>query len=324
MTRRPLLEAHAAIRDRLEIPSAGVLNAVIDTDTYNEVDDQFAIVFALRSPERLNVSAIYAAPFFFRGAPHFNLRSTSPQDGMLRSYDEIQKVTGMIGRSEVPTYKGSDRFLAGEETPVASHSATDLIERAMSTEGHLYVIALGALTNIASAIIMEPRIRAKIVVVWLGGHELHWSHTREFNLSQDTLATRIVFDSGVALVHVPCFGVASHLVTTLAELEAHIDGRSEIGTYLTGIVRNYTNDHFAWSKPIWDISTVAHLLDESWIPAEVVTSPMLTADETWERDSKRHPIKSAYWADRDPVFRSLFTKINGQEAQHAEVLGDAG
>ena len=55
---------------------------VLDTDTYNEIDDQFALVYALLSPERLNVEAIYAAPFH-------NKRSQGPEDGMHRSYDEI-------------------------------------------------------------------------------------------------------------------------------------------------------------------------------------------------------------------------------------------
>ncbi|MBE0698068.1 MAG: nucleoside hydrolase, partial [Anaerolineaceae bacterium] len=36
---------------------------VLDTDTYNEIDDQFAVVYALLSPEQLQVEALYAAPF---------------------------------------------------------------------------------------------------------------------------------------------------------------------------------------------------------------------------------------------------------------------
>lgn len=46
---------------RLDIP-AGRIRLVIDTDTKNEVDDQFAISWALRSPDRFRVEAVYAAP----------------------------------------------------------------------------------------------------------------------------------------------------------------------------------------------------------------------------------------------------------------------
>jgi hypothetical protein len=41
----------------------GNIDVVIDTDAYNEIDDQFAIAYLLRSTEKLNTRAIYAAPF---------------------------------------------------------------------------------------------------------------------------------------------------------------------------------------------------------------------------------------------------------------------
>ena len=37
--------------DRIRIPSEGKLNIFLDTDTYNEIDDQFAILYAMLSPD---------------------------------------------------------------------------------------------------------------------------------------------------------------------------------------------------------------------------------------------------------------------------------
>jgi len=51
------------------------VSLVIDTDTFNEVDDQFALASALRPPEAMQVEAIHAAPFH-------NNRSTGPAEGM--------------------------------------------------------------------------------------------------------------------------------------------------------------------------------------------------------------------------------------------------
>ncbi|GAB1453609.1 hypothetical protein MASR2M47_36650 [Draconibacterium sp.] len=48
---------------------------VLDTDTYNEVDDQFALAYALLSPDKIDLQAIYAAPFH-------NDRSENAGDGM--------------------------------------------------------------------------------------------------------------------------------------------------------------------------------------------------------------------------------------------------
>ncbi|MEI9999839.1 MAG: hypothetical protein WDO13_12120 [Verrucomicrobiota bacterium] len=74
-------------------------------------------------------------------------------------------------------------------------------------------------TNVASALLLEPRIAENIVVVWLGGNAPYWPHTREFNLEQDIHASRVLLDSGVPLVFLPCYPVTSHLITTVAELE---------------------------------------------------------------------------------------------------------
>ena len=59
---------------------------VLDLDTYNEIDDQFALV--TRCSAQLNVEAVYAAPFT-------NDRSTGPGDGMEKSYEEILRLLGL-------------------------------------------------------------------------------------------------------------------------------------------------------------------------------------------------------------------------------------
>ena len=48
---------------RLEKPT-GKIDVVLDTDTYNEIDDQFALAYLIRSEEKLSLKAVYAAPFF--------------------------------------------------------------------------------------------------------------------------------------------------------------------------------------------------------------------------------------------------------------------
>mgnify|MGYP005838129011 CR=1 FL=1 len=289
--------------ERLELPG-GKVNMVLDTDTYNEIDDQFALMYALRSQERLNVEAVYAAPFH-------NERSKSPGDGMEKSYEEILRVMNRMNITppEGFVFKGSTRYLESLNTPCDNEAVRDLIRRAMSATEPLYVVAIGAITNIASAILIEPGIIEKIVVVWLGGNALYWPHTREFNLAQDILSARIVFDCGVPLVQIPCVNVVTHLNTTVAELERHIDGKSPIGSYLTQIVREYSKDHYAWSKVIWDVSAIAYLVNQSWVPTRIIHSPILTDQMTWSVDQGRHFIKSAYHIDRDAIFKDLFRKV---------------
>lgn len=289
--------------ERLKIPE-GKIDIVLDTDTYNEIDDQFALVYALRSKEKLNVKSVYAAPFF-------NGRSIDPADGMEKSYDEILRVLDKMGITlhEGFVFKGSTRYLESTDTPCDSEAVCDLIKKADETEKLLYVVAIGAITNIASAILLKPEITEKIVVVWLGGHAHYWPHTKEFNLEQDVVAARVLFDCGVPLVQIPCMPVAAHLITTLPELEKHIEGKSPIGCYLTDIVRNYSDNHYAWSKVIWDIATVAYLINSTWVQTQITHSPILTDQITWSVDKDRHFIKTAVSVDRDSIFKDLFNKV---------------
>ncbi|NLV63216.1 MAG: nucleoside hydrolase [Clostridiaceae bacterium] len=288
---------------RLE-PPQGIIHMVLDTDTYNEIDDQFALAYALRSPEKIRLEAIYAAPFH-------NDRSTSPEDGMEKSYQEILNVLSILNiSSEKIVYRGSKGFLKDENTPQESQAARDLVKRAMEDRDEpLYVVAIGAITNVASAILLEPKIIEKIVLIWLGGHAFFWQDTKEFNLQQDVYASRLVFNCGVPLVHIPCMGVTTHFVTTIPELECYLMGKSEIGTYLTEIVKGYTNQPFGWSKVIWDVTAIAWLINPDWVPTSIVHSPILTDQVTWSFDTTRHFIRSATYIRRDPIFADLFRKL---------------
>ncbi len=289
----------------------GRISMVLDTDTANEIDDPFAVIYALLSREKIDVEALYAAPYH-------NKRSAGPADGMEKSYQELLVLLEFLGLPDDGlVFRGSESWLPEKQTAVASDAARDLVERARvrPMEGPpLYVAAIGALTNIASAILMAPEIVSKIVVVWLGGHALHWPHTREFNLRQDISAAQTVFDSGVPLVHIPCQGVVSHLHTTAPELNARLRGHGRIGAYLVESVEEYMSAHKpGWSKVIWDIVTVAWLLNPEWVPCHRIPCPIITDQATWSFDSGRHLMLSAYHVCRDEILRDLFDKI----ARHA-------
>ena len=177
----------------------------------------------------------------------------------------------------------------------------------------LYVVAIGAITNIASAILIEPQIINHIVIVWLGGNALYWSTAKEFNLGQDIVASRLIFDCGVPLIHVPCNGVTTHLMTTVPEMERYVKPCGAIGKYLFDIFCDYSDDHFGWSKVIWDIAAVAVLINSDWLPGNLIHSPVLTDNLTWSVDNSRHFIRSVYMLDRDKIFRDLFSKIAKQQ-----------
>lgn len=294
--------------ERLQAPE-GKIRMVLDTDTYNEIDDQFAVVYALLSPDKLDVEAIYAAPYL-------NDRSTSPADGMQKSYEEILRLLDKLGKSpDNFVYKGSDAFLQSLDQPIRSDAAQDLVERAMASTEPLYVLAVGAPTNVASAILMEPEIVNKIVVVWLGGKGLQWRRASEFNLQQDMLSSQILFNSGVPLIQLPTQPVTSHLLTTVPEIEKHLQGQGAIGDYLVEIFKDYHEEHYAWSKVIWDISAVAYVINPNWFETELLHTPILTDQQTYSFDNTRPLYRVATYLHRDPIFGDLFRKVEAYQKQ---------
>jgi purine nucleosidase len=291
--------------EMLQPPSKRPVRMVLDTDTYNEIDDQFAVVYALISPE-VSVQAVYAAPFH-------NNRSSGPGDGMEKSYEEILRILAKLGKSpDGFAFKGSTNYITDPQKPERSPAALDLIERAResSPQDPLYVAAVGAITNVASAILIEPSIIQNIVVVWLGGNAHHWPHQREFNLRQDLKASRVIFDSGVPFVQLPCTPVVTHFATTVPEMERYVGGRGPIGDYLLTIFKDYHKDHFAWSKVLWDMTAVAWLVNDRWLPSDLVHSPIVTDNYTFSFDPSRHFIRCVNFVNRDPIFRDFFTKLD--------------
>ncbi len=299
----------AWIPGSLRLPE-GRLDMVLDTDTYNEVDDQFALCYALLSPERLNVQAVYAAPFH-------NSRSAGPKDGMEKSYDEIVRLLGIMGvETEGFAFRGSSRWMRDAGDCVESPAAGDLVTRAMARkpgEGPLCVVAIGAITNVASALRMEPRIAERIHIIWLAGQPLSYGSAAEFNLYGDICASQAIFESGAPLTLIPCRGVASHLLTTVPELKDCIGGKNELCDALIELFAAYSGDHFAWAKEIWDISTIGYLIDPDWVPCVCEPRPVLSSDARWSRDPSRPPFLIAQWLDRNPIFRDMFKKLAGFE-----------
>lgn len=297
----------------LRVPTTKV-DAILDTDTYNEVDDQFALAYFLRCPERINPVAIYAAPFL-------NNRSTSPKDGMERSYNEIFKVLELAGREDMKdkVYKGSESFLTDESTPVISAAANDLAERAMryTPENPLYVVAIAAITNIASALLLNPDIKDRIVVVWLGGHAVHWHDNREFNLIQDIAAARIVFGSSAPLVQLPCNGVVDSFSVSKPDLEHWLIDKNPLSDYLARNTIEYESagkpEDWPWRKPIWDVTAVAWLVnaDCKFMLEYIDHAPMPEYDSFYSFDKKRHFYKYVYKIKTPELFYDLCKKLNG-------------
>lgn len=308
-------------------PPAARPRVVIDADAANEIDDQFALAWALLSPGQLDVAAVYASPFSFahrrHALPHAPADAAPfnpPAEGMARSHAEILRIYDKLGLpSRGRVWRGSAGYLPAAGHPLRSEAVEHLIATARAGVGTepLYVVALGCATNVASALLLAPDIVDRIVVVWTSGYPSHAPHVNHsFNLEQDVAASQLLFDSGVPLVYLPGFHVGAQLRLSLAEVDRSIQGQGAIGDYLHHL---FTHNplwsivgrppHAQHSWVIWDLINIAWLLNPAWVPSELVRAPVLDAALRWQARPGRHLMREAHAVARDAIFSDLFDKL---------------
>ncbi len=323
---------HPSVRAKSNLAGNTPIRVVIDTDAANEIDDQFAIAWALQRPDQLQVESIYATPFSFAHrkamltqaptfAPSDATPFASPQIGMKRSLDEIYRVISFLSLSKQPlVFAGSTTYLPSKTVGLESDAVQHLIKLARSIDDHaepLYVVALGCLTNVSSALLIAPDIATKIVVIWTAGFPSYAPHiNKAFNLEQDLWASQILFESKVPVLYQPGYHVGAQLRLSLIEMRTYINERSKIGSYLYNLFTNNPlwailghsgQEPYSWV--IWDIICIAWLLNPDWVPSHMVDSPRLNDQLEWEKNETPKPMREAYAVDRDKIFNQLFVDL---------------
>ncbi len=339
------------MRQRLA-PAYGQVRLVIDTDAHNEIDDQFALAWMLLSPDVFNLEGVYAAPYSFkhlrapllesyeafktseasgemgawvkrlvdRGIDPYQVPFVDPDEGMELSYQEILRVFDKLEQAPAgKVLRGSAGYLTSLDKPIHSPAVEHLIERALGGgDDPLYVAAIGCLPNVASAILIEPKIIEHIVVLWTSAYpsSVNLSNEPSLNLVQDKLASQLIFNCGVPHIYLPGYQVGAQLSISLPEMEASVRGKGKIGDYLYHL---YTHNPVQAMRGIddleertwiiWDLINFAWLLNPNWVPSQLVRSPILTDDLHWKHSAERHFMREAYDINRDAIFCDFFHKL---------------
>ncbi len=186
---------------------------IFDTDMGTDVDDCLALAFLLGSPE-IRIEAI----------------TTVYGDVALRARI-CRKLLTLRGRDDVPVYEGirdplmaiepvywpgheGEGLLEPDDNPpetmgehAAVHAVDVLVERVMGAPGEINVLAVGPLTNIAAAIVREPRFAQSLAKLTIMGGHIR-THERpgplaEHNIACDPEAAHIVFSSGAPIELIP-------------------------------------------------------------------------------------------------------------------------
>ena len=292
------------------------IDMILDSDVFNEVDDQFAISYMVKNQDRLNIIGITIAPF----SPIHNKRVSDVSSSIDKSYDEAIKVLDFLKEDKLKTkvFKGSRRFLNNEEDCVDSEAVIFIINESKryTKDNRLTIVAIGAITNIASAINKDNTIVDRIRLVWLGGSHYEYHKNREFNMYQDIAAARVAMLNAYDATYLPCQGVVSQFLTNKYELEHFLKGKNELCDYLLKNVIYWKEERVnnylpTWSKVLWDVCAIAYLLndDERFMLVKERKLKIPSYDgQTYEKEVDRI-IKYVYEIKRDELFFDLFNKI---------------
>ncbi len=297
-----------------DIKSDRKKKVILDSDTYNEMDDQFAIAYALGC-DKIDVIGLTAAPFK-------NERSSSFADGMEKSYEEIFRVldvTNKTGTCEVLRGAGDSISKQPGFAPVDNPASRYIIKMAKESDEIIYVLATGMCTNITSAILLDPSIKDNICVIWIGTNARNVESVGEFNVNQDYRAGQILFNSGVPLVIVSCYGEDGYGTVALNAYKHDLDrikGDSRACVFFRETLPFEFQEESTeggteeWFRVIWDIGAPAVLSVPEAMDLSIIPAPVLTDKGTFAYDETRHKVIITGRMDRQTVLNDTFDCIS--------------
>ena len=287
---------------------------VLSTDVGNEVDDQWTIVYLLINP-KLDVRGIISAH-----AP-----TISPPAGQT-SYrillDVVENRLGMA--SHPPLFAGADLPLEDRKKPRASDGVNFLIEasRDFSAGNRLKVLTIGAVTDAASAILMDPTISRRIEIIDMGFKR--WPNGEdEFNVANDVKAMQVILDSDVPLTIGSGDVCRASLSLHLDQAREMVAGRGPVGQWLFEefqawyyrFVKPRRVDDFSKPWIIWDNITLAHVLGMT--THETYARPKLTDDMNFEHVETDRTINWITDVDEQRMWDDFLEKLDTYQRTHA-------
>lgn len=284
---------------------------VITTDIGTEVDDTWAVAHLLLSPE-LEVKGIVTTH-----AP--NLAAPAAETAAKFAQELMGKLPP---RFRVAVTAGTNRRLENTAVPAGSPGVDALLEAAKgrTPENRLTVVVLGAATDVASAILIDPSWASRVSIVAMG-FDNYPKGGDPWNVRNDPIAWRVVLGSPAPIV-VGDTDVTRRSLrmtpdrahTLLAQLpEPGNLLLSRFDTFLghnANLAQRESGSTIVW--PIWDEVVPAYLIGAA--KAEARPRPRLRDDLSFDLDNPAGTIDWITAVDDGKVWHDLVTKIRAAGA----------
>ena len=293
-----------------DLKSDRVKKCILDSDMYNEVDDQYAFAYCLAS-DKVDLLSVNAAPFH-------NEKSSSFEDGMYKSFDETMHILDLCELS-LPVYKGATKRISdsADFAPVDSEGARNIIKTVKESDEIVYVMSIGTCVDVVSAYLLDPSIKDNMCVIWLGGTCLDHPHANEFNLCQDFKASQLLFELDIPLVMVPCSDHgARELIAFKHDLDAHIKGDRKAQVFFRDEFPLYSinepsyEGYNEWNRILWDVSVPGIITGPHAYDLQIIPAPILADSHKYEFDDSRRKIIYMEKLHREIILKDCFENIS--------------
>ena len=292
---------------------------VLSTDIGNEIDDQWAVAYLLTNPD-FDVLGILSAH-----AP--SLPDPSAHASYLILKDEVENRLGLAVHP--PLFEGASLALENISTPRSNAGVQFLIDASknFSSTNRLTVLTIGAATDIASAILIDPTIVDRIRIVAMAFTNL--KSGKEYNVANDVAAWQVLLSS-----HAP-IAIGSGDVCR-ADLALHFDqaqkllaGHGPVAAWLWDEYRFWYYRQVKplrrqdFSKPwmIWDIITLAYL--EDMTTQKTIPRPHLNSDMSLGSADPQQTVTWITHVDSQRLWPDFLAKLDASERTRALRYSDS-
>ena len=281
------------------------IDTLLSADVGAEVDDQWAIAHLALSP-RVNLLGI--------------VTTHTPYLRAQRSAEIAQEVLNHLPIQEKPpVVPGSSTPLESVDKPQHNEGIEFILEtaRRYSPEKPLTLLTIGAATDAASALLLDPSIAQRVRMVSMAFHSVQ-NGGREFNVQNDPKAWQVILETSVPLT-IGCAEMCIRYLTLSRErAKERFGGISPAADYLVGLLewwfaehsdtcRAVTGKEDAW--PIWDETVTAHLLGLTEV--ELLPRPPLLDNLDLEFRSGGDTVRWIKAVRADALWSDLMALLRG-------------
>ena len=300
------------------------MRVIVDNDFGGDPDGLFQLTHLLLSPS-VEIRAIIGS--HLKAGDGFDNSKTQAENAAGKARELLQV---MDFKKNIHIIAGSNTAMPNDSTPVKSEAVNFIIKEALRTDTKLplYILCGAGLTEIASALLTNPKIADKLTLVWIGGPEYmdialpppNYSNP-EYNLNIDIAAARVVFNfSQIPLWQVPR-NAYRQAILPYSQLLLKVKPQGKVGTYLSGVLENlmiriqkYVNlgeVYILGDSPLVLLTALQSSFEADPSSSEYVIkkAPNINKQGAYELNKKGRNIRVYSHLDINLMFSDFFAKL---------------